>query len=334
MTETIGVVIPVYNVEPYLSRCMDSVLKQSYTNLEIILVDDGSTDKCPEICDIYATTDKRVKVYHKTNGGVADARNYGIKKLTTKYFTMIDPDDFVKTEYIQNLVTIRDNYSCDIAITSAIKIIEGTDIDDVKSDGNLEVIQYDPEAALEDLYSRKNINVYPHGKLYPKIYFEKEQFNIGEIYEDLSIMHRIFSQATKIGVSSHSDYYYVQRPHSIVNSEFNIKKMIQIPICENIVQYVSDNYPRILNSAKSKYFITALNLYVEAVACKAPPASVNEIKKAILKYNEDICRDKKNTLTLRIIGQTVPISLGFLVKAITFLRWMQKKNLISVNKPF
>lgn len=334
MTDTIGVVIPVYNVESYLSRCMDSVLAQSYADLEIILVDDGSTDKSPEICDMYATADKRVKVYHKTNGGVADARNFGIKNITTKYFTLIDPDDFVKSDYIQNLVNIRDDYSCDIAITGAIKIIEGTEINETEFNGNLDVIQYDPEAALEDLYYRKSINVYPHGKLYPKVYFENEQFNTGEIYEDLSIMHRIFSQAKKIGVSSHSDYYYVQRPHSIVNSEFNIKKMIQISICENIVQYVSDNYPRILDSAKSKYFITSLNLYVEAVTCKASPTLVNEIKKAILKYNKDICRDKNNTLPLRLIGQSVPISLGILVKAVRFLRWMQKRGIVSVNKPF
>lgn len=333
MSETIGIVIPIYNVEQYLPRCLDSIISQSYKNLEVILVDDGSTDCSPSICDKYAKKDSRFIVYHKINGGVSDARNFGIKQLSTKYFTMIDPDDFVKSTYIENLLHIRDGYNCEIAVTSATKIIEGGIIKD-NQHSDLHITTYGPEKALEILYYRKGINIYPHGKLYPKEFFETESFRTGEIFEDLSIMHRIFSQAKRIGVSQHSDYYYVQRPNSIINSKFNVKKMVQIPICEEIVSFVSDRYPNIIASAKSKYFVTSLNLYVEAAICNATQEQLAEIRKSVLKYNKEVSNDKNNSFVIRLIGKSVPFSMSIVVQAIKFLRWAQKKGLVSINKPF
>ena len=104
----ISVIIPVYKVEKYLNKCVDSVLNQTYKNLEIILVDDGSPDKCPEICDEYAKKDDRIKIIHKQNGGLSDARNVGIEKSTGEYITFIDSDDYVDSNYIEQLYKLFD----------------------------------------------------------------------------------------------------------------------------------------------------------------------------------------------------------------------------------
>ena len=111
----VSVVIPVYNVEKYLIRCLESVILQTYRNLEIVLVDDGSTDNSGKICDEYAERDSRIKVIHKENGGLSDARNVGIKSASADYIVFIDSDDYVKNVYVQSLVEIALRYDVDIA---------------------------------------------------------------------------------------------------------------------------------------------------------------------------------------------------------------------------
>ena len=102
----ISVVVPVYNVEKYLEKCLNSILEQTYKNFEVILVDDGSSDCCFNICEQYAKKDTRIKAFHKKNGGLADARNYGIKRAIGNYITFIDSDDFVKKEYLEFLLSL------------------------------------------------------------------------------------------------------------------------------------------------------------------------------------------------------------------------------------
>lgn len=112
----ISVIVPVYNVEQYLSRCLDSIINQTYRNFEVILVDDGSPDKCPEICDYYALQDNRIKVIHKENGGLADARNEGIRASSGEFITFIDSDDFVSFRYLEVLLDGITRHNADIII--------------------------------------------------------------------------------------------------------------------------------------------------------------------------------------------------------------------------
>jgi len=109
----ISVIVPVYNMEPYLQKCLDSIIAQSYSNLEIILIDDGSTDKCPQICDEYAAKDSRIKVIHKKNGGVASARNAGLKISTGEYIAFVDSDDWIETTMYSDLLDVCLNHNCD-----------------------------------------------------------------------------------------------------------------------------------------------------------------------------------------------------------------------------
>ena len=113
--ELISIIVPAYNVEKYIGKCVDSILRQNYTNFELLLIDDGSTDSTAFLCDTYAQRDSRVKCFHKTNGGLSDARNYGLERMTGKYVTFIDGDDYVSDSYISNLVRM-------ISIESDIQI--------------------------------------------------------------------------------------------------------------------------------------------------------------------------------------------------------------------
>ncbi len=121
MDELISIVIPIYNVEKYLKNCVDSVCNQTYRNLEIILVDDGSPDHCPEICEDYARNDSRVRVIHKQNGGLSDARNYGIEVAKGKYITCIDSDDYVSEDFIEYLYKLLKDANADISVCGFIK---------------------------------------------------------------------------------------------------------------------------------------------------------------------------------------------------------------------
>ena len=116
MRDLVSVVVPIYNVQDYLEKCIDGILKQTYDNLEIILVDDGSPDECGQICDAYALKDKRIHVFHKENGGLSDARNYGMKEATGKYITFIDSDDFIHARFIEILLRIAKEKQADIVV--------------------------------------------------------------------------------------------------------------------------------------------------------------------------------------------------------------------------
>ena len=116
MKPLISVIVPIYKVEKYLETCVMSLIHQTYENLEIILVDDGSPDKCPEICDAYEKTDDRIRVIHKKNGGLSDARNAALEKTTGKYITFVDSDDYVDAEYIEKLYNALIQYNASAAI--------------------------------------------------------------------------------------------------------------------------------------------------------------------------------------------------------------------------
>ena len=128
MDELISLIIPIYRVETYLERCIRSVITQSYQNIEIILVDDGSPDRCGEICDRFAKEDPRVKVYHKVNGGLSDARNYGIARSNGVFISFIDADDYIAPNYVAYLYDILMNYDADITCCCMEKTTNNTSV--------------------------------------------------------------------------------------------------------------------------------------------------------------------------------------------------------------
>lgn len=221
MKELITIIVPIYKVEGYLQRCINSILKQTYSNLEIILVDDGSPDNCGKICDEYAIQDERIKVIHKENGGLSDARNAGIDIANGDYITFVDSDDWIHTQYIEKLYSLLVKTNSDISICNFTKTnTENVQIDNCKED----VLEFTNLEALEQFYDKFSVQiVVAWGKLYKKCLFKNIRFPIGRIHEDEFTTYKLLYKANKIALTTNPLLYYWQREDSIMGSGYNIK---------------------------------------------------------------------------------------------------------------
>lgn len=224
MSELITIIVPIYKVEDYLRRCVDSILNQSYKNLEIILVDDGSPDRCGEICDAYANVDKRIKVIHKKNGGLSDARNIGIEIAQGKYVSFIDSDDWISREYVEKLYKLLINNNADISVCNFIKTLTETlQVEHVQE----EIYKYSNVEALEQLYDKFSVQmVIACGKLYKRNLFDDIRFPVGRIHEDEFTTYRLIYKANQIVLTTEPLLYYWQREDSITGVGFSIKNKL------------------------------------------------------------------------------------------------------------
>ena len=216
MQPLVSVIVPIYKVEPYLRRCLDSLVNQTYTNLEIILVDDGSPDGCPQICDEYASKDKRIVVIHKKNGGLSDARNAGLDICKGKYISFVDSDDWVDKEYIEKLINIATKENADITNGENIK----TDQIVRKQNTESTTKTYSSQEALVHLFSQRHIAyIVSWGKIYKQNLFSTFRFPVGKFHEDEFTTYILFGSAQKIAYTTRILYYYFQRPNSIMGCQ-------------------------------------------------------------------------------------------------------------------
>ncbi|MDF2486960.1 MAG: glycosyltransferase, partial [Herbinix sp.] len=198
----ISIIVAVYSSENYISRCIMSILNQTYSNLEIILVDDGSPDKCPQICDNFATLDSRIKVIHKENGGAFSAWNVGLDQITGEYVNFIDGDDFVSKDYIKNLLLMCKKYHCDIASCSLVYGLDH-DFNHVSRKGKISV--YDKTGA----FMGRKIKAHIYGRLYRASLFENIRArNVFFVDEDLT--YKLFYNAERVAFTDKKLYYYYQ----------------------------------------------------------------------------------------------------------------------------
>lgn len=242
-TPVISVIVPVYKVEKNLAKCIDSILAQTYTNLEIILVDDGSPDRCPEICDYYAKKDLRIKVIHKQNGGLSSARNAGLDQCTGDYISFIDSDDYIAPKMYEKLMFLIQQTKADLSICGY------TYVDDIGTPVYVEGIQNSLKAcvlnrnqALHKLYGADGVYyVTAVNKLYSRALFDCLRFEEGRIHEDEFIVHHIFDRCKLIAVTGESLYYYVQREASIMHQRFSKKKFDAYFAMEDRAKFFLDN---------------------------------------------------------------------------------------------
>lgn len=231
----VSIIVPVYQVEQYLKNCVDSILNQSYSNLEIILVDDGSPDHSGHICDEYAKKDERVKVIHKENGGLSDARNAGIEIATGEYLMFVDSDDFLSSGAIQTLVEVLEEQNADMAVGS---------IQCVDEQGN----SLHKSWFLEDRIWNKPdyffgvLSWMPMAvaKLYKREIFLCLRFPVGKLHEDEFTAHHIAGICEKIVTSSYCCYYYLQRSGSITN-QYHIGRLDAAEALLDRIQYVTEH---------------------------------------------------------------------------------------------
>lgn len=211
----VTIIIPIYNVEQYLKKCVDSVISQTYTNLEILLVDDGSTDKCPGICDEYKNLDSRIKVFHKKNGGLSDARNYGLDNMSGDFVYFLDSDDYISIDAIECLMNLQKKNDSDIIIGDSVLFDENNNHFDWSCD-----IKDDAFEAKE-LLDRVIVPakyVIACNKLYRKSVFNNVRFPLSLIHEDEYILSDIVKNAKSVSTLSKVTYYYFQRTNGIMKS--------------------------------------------------------------------------------------------------------------------
>ncbi|MDX2776122.1 glycosyltransferase family 2 protein [Streptomyces caniscabiei] len=255
----ISVIIPVYNVEQYLERCVTSVLRQTYTNLEIWLVDDGSTDGCPGLCDDFAKKDARVKVIHKENGGLSDARNVAIDACNGDFIFCLDSDDFIADDTIELLYTSLVTHDADIATCGFVN--HYTEVPEVTKN-NAELV-LNTEAALENMLYQKDVTTSAWGKLYKRSLFEGVRYPKGKICEDLDTTYKLFSRSRTVVINTAIKLFYQQRTDSIINAQFSPKRMDALQFAKDLVRYIDRIHPRVGTAARNRLFMEAVFIGVQ-----------------------------------------------------------------------
>lgn len=213
----ISVIVPVFNSERYLEKCVDSILNQTYYNLEIILVDDGSNDKSPSICDLYAVKDERVQAVHKSQGGVCDARNCGIEIATGNYLTFVDNDDFILPDMYETLLTNMLNYQVEISMCSYNLYFEecGEERNEIK----LYTKKMDSLEALHVFHTEERIDmIVPWNKLYKKELFDGIRYPVGRTFDDEFVTYKLLWKARDICYTNQKFYFFRQRMDSITHT--------------------------------------------------------------------------------------------------------------------
>lgn len=305
--ELISVVIPVYNVEDYLERCIQSVINQTYSNLEIILVNDGSTDKSGDICDKYSKIDKRIIVIHKKNGGLSDARNAGIERATGKYIAFVDSDDYIDKEMYEIMYNNLIQNNANISIVNRYytfpngeKVLRYKINEHIKVMNNIE--------AIEEMNSFSTFDMAAWDKLYEKNLFDTIRFPVGKLSEDFYIMYLILEKSKKVVFDSTPLYYYFQRENSITRNKkinFDFAKA-----AKEQMNYIEGKYPELEKCVKSAYLSANLTVYNSHLKQNVRPDKevVKEIKKEIKRYypyikeNEKIDNIKKIQAKLFLIN--------------------------------
>lgn len=236
----ISIVLPIYNIEDYLQKCMDSLLVQTYQNLEIIMVDDGATDNSGRICDEYLKKDARIKVFHKKNGGLSDARNYGIERAAGEYITCIDPDDYVDPDYIRYLYSLIEKYHTRMSVCQHRVVFDNGSVDEKGASGDEALSD---KTCIERMLYHDVIDTSAWAKLYHRSLFEAVKYPYGKLFEDIATTYQLMLQCDKIAVGYESKYNYIVRSSSIVNCKFNARKLDLLEMTDRMGKDVVAAYP-------------------------------------------------------------------------------------------
>lgn len=314
MESLVTVIVPFYNTEKYACQCIDSIIMQSYKNLEIILVDDESPDFCGRICDDYAKSDNRVKVIHKKNGGLSDARNAGLDICTGDYVTFVDSDDCIDNDYIKKMLDISLREDADIVqsqYTYYLKELGGNS----PSHADM-VIETSGRAALANLLLRKDANEAACAKLYKKSVIGNIRFPVGRINEDTLTTYKFLYQCKKIVFISDYLYYYRYNPNGILHSQFSEKRFTILSVFDEIDNYLGDDRQSLTKELMYYRIRRTLFFYNQCIALGAEKkfkTQLISIRKQIKSYRRYYYLLEPKYRALVLILNTCPYIYNFLV---------------------
>lgn len=285
----ISVIVPVYNVEKYLDRCVKSILSQSFSDFELLLVDDGSPDRCGEMCDEYAKGDSRIKAFHKRNGGLSDARNFGIEKALGEYLMLVDSDDYIHEQMLETLHRLITENDADLAVCSAMDVFEGKEVTQVR-----EIREFTLNKTESYKYMLRGDGL-PSAcnKLYKRQTVGEVRFPVGKLYEDGFFTPQILKRVEKTAVTSRPMYYYFRRADSITTKPFRKGDLDVIEAYDICVRQVRELCPEALPFAEFRYrnaYFNVLDKMLMRDDCKSIPEYKTTVK-YLKSHTLDIIRD-------------------------------------------
>ena len=333
----ISIIVPIYKVEHYIRRCIDSILSQTYTNLEIILVDDGSPDSCPGICDEYAFLDKRIKVIHKKNGGLSSARNAGLDIASGEYIGLIDSDDFIESDMYEELYKATLKYDADISVCGRYIVEEDkiTSYSDTQQPQVYNRYQALRQIALDDFYN--GINNYAWDKLYKKSLFDNIRYPQGKHFEDIFTTYKLFSISSKIVHIQSPKYYYLQREDSIIGSTNTGSRYDYYKANTQCLEYIKKTEPLLTDLCDAqlvdKMFLSINDMLLSDYKKDKYKLQINEILGKFKQFNLEKMKN------LSELGSKRELSLSLIYKypevySFVYPRYkVIKKNIKHILKP-
>lgn len=262
--DLISVIVPIYKVEPYLDRCVRSIVAQTYENLEIILVDDGSPDNCPAMCDTWAEKDSRIKVIHKENGGLSDARNAGMAAATGEYIAFVDSDDWLEAQMYQCLYEAMTMTCADIASCGARRVwFDGKPSQELLAVNRDCVLEQ--ETAMEALITSKGLVQTVWNKLYRRSVTEGVLFLTGLIHEDEFWSWQVIARARRVVTLKESYYNYLQRDNSIMGVGFSEKSLLVIQAKTERQNYIEKVIPKLTDIGRADLVYTCMHLGIQVL---------------------------------------------------------------------
>ena len=252
----ISVIVPVYKVEKYLDRCVQSIVDQTYSNLEIILVDDGSPDNCGAMCDAWAEKDSRIKVIHKENGGGAQARNVGLDCAAGKYIGFVDSDDYILPEMYKALVSVCQSTDSDITECGYITFENEEEIKSDASSGAVSV--YNTEQALRENIGNKTCCQIVWNKVYKREVLANVRFVEGKLIDDEFFTYRALGNARRVSVVPVQFYCYRQQLSSIMHQTYSLKWLAAVEAKQNRHVYLKESYTDLLDASGINLMFTCM----------------------------------------------------------------------------
>lgn len=258
----ISIIVPCYNVERYLPKCVDSILNQTYTNLEVWLVDDGSPDRCGEICDEYARKDSRIKVIHKENGGLSDARNVAIDVATGEWIVCVDSDDHITLDHVETLYNLIKKYKVNLAVSQFKEEPEGKVVN--LDSSNIIETKLCKSDAIESMFYQDKFETSAWGKIYKRSLFGSDiRYPKGKLYEDLPTTFKLIEKAGDIAVTSKQTTYYLIRNSSIQGETFSERKNAILEVGDQLFEHFKPTNKKLYNAVCCRMLSAYFNIFFQ-----------------------------------------------------------------------
>ncbi len=308
MTDLVSVIVPIYKVEKYLGKCVDSIINQTYKNLEIILVDDGSPDNSGKICDEYAKKDNRIKVIHKENGGLSSARNAGLDVATGEFIAFVDSDDRIHLDFVEKLYRAIKEENADIASCYVESFIENKNKIERRVYVNKKIV-VEGKGEFKYYYhlGKKSSNVV-WNKLYKRHIFETLRFINGRVYEDRAIYLHLLAQSEKMVFIPEVLYTYTVRSGSTMRSDFDEKKFLSVKAnFEERVEFIKTNFSEFLSNEIISSFKNYFSVYIVCNSKEMKKKLKQDFKAKWKVYKSSISKNRPFIQKLKFFIQRMKV---------------------------